>query len=361
MKNAKHNVQANVNAGMKGLTGIIWPGSEEVLKPKSQNLRTHSVSFRHQDIVSSLPLQILLSNHWLLDLAFGLFAAGSLYYKFKFLPEQANLKLGNWQVITTLTGLIVWTITEVGRIYLGFAGNLLEQVPHLAGFFFLSVFPQLPILLWMIFLQQPIYDIDRILFLVQLAILVLEIIFGYWANRKIISAQTLRWRIEMRRREEAISPSQEVLEADIIRHPSRHNNGKPPNLSRIHPGYERNAEHIGKLASSVDPDQLASLLTRTNLGVSSDESRRPAALKLPEDRKIKLSMKNIVSSASAERGASTFLTRLKDHRNQNPLDTRPSGKLSFSDKLRRRKQSLREDNDKKKSSLPYELEMKKQL
>jgi len=357
MKNAKHNVQTNVNAGMKGLTGMIWPGSQEVLKPKSQNLITTSASIRQQDIVSSLPLQILLSNHWLVDVAFGLFSTGSLWYKFKFIPEKANLN--RWQVITTLSGLIVWIITEMGRIYLGFAGNLLEQVPHLAGFFFLSVFPQLPILLWMVFLQEPIYEIDRILCVIQLIILIMEIIFGYWANRRIISAQTLRWRIEMRRREEATEITPLILEEDIIRDTSKHARGKSPHITRIHPGKEP-LKPNGKRTKvgALDQGQGASISNGTNIGVSRLESQRPESINLTGSSNRKIAMRNIVSSVGRERSNIKFLSRLKEQRKRNSLGANPSGTLSFHEKLRRRKQALKESNP-EKSSLQPELEIKK--
>jgi len=357
MKNAKHNVQTNVNAGMKGLTGIIWPGSQEVLKPKPQNLITTSALIRHQDIVSSLPLQILLSNHWLVDVAFGLFSTGSLYYKFKFIPEQANLK--RWQVITTLSGLIVWIITEIGRIYLGFAGNLLEQVPHLAGFFFLSVFPQLPILLWMVFLQEPIYEIDRILCVIQLIILIMEIIFGYWANRRIISAQTLRWRIEMRRREEASETTPLILDEDIIRDTPKHVRSRSPHITRIHPG-EEPLKPDGKRTKVGASDQGlgASISNRTNVGASRLESKRSDSINLTGSSNRKLSMMDVVSSVGRGRSTNTFLSRLKEQRKRNSPEANPSGMLSFNEKLRRRKQALKKSKA-EESSLQPEIEMKK--
>uniref|UniRef100_A0A8D3AIN0 Zgc:112294 n=1 Tax=Scophthalmus maximus TaxID=52904 RepID=A0A8D3AIN0_SCOMX len=47
-----------------------------------------------------------------------------------------------------ITGMILLTVIEVARLYLGYIGNLKEKVPELAAFWLLSVMFQLPVLLF---------------------------------------------------------------------------------------------------------------------------------------------------------------------------------------------------------------------
>ncbi|XP_068111630.1 transmembrane protein 17A-like isoform X1 [Hyperolius riggenbachi] len=94
------------------------------------------------DIVSSLPLQISLYFNtfyfpfwWISDVI-------ALQLKYILLPDHYKF------ILVTL--LILMSVIEVIRLFLGYRGNLQEKVPELAGFWLLSILLQLPLLLFLI-------------------------------------------------------------------------------------------------------------------------------------------------------------------------------------------------------------------
>ncbi|KAM8924327.1 transmembrane protein 17 isoform 2-T2 [Pelodytes ibericus] len=95
------------------------------------------------DLVSSLPLQMSLYFNtfyfpfwWICDVLI-------LQLKYALLPDYYKF------ILVTL--LILMTLIEVIRLYLGYSGNLQEKVPELAGFWLLSILLQLPLLLFLLF------------------------------------------------------------------------------------------------------------------------------------------------------------------------------------------------------------------
>ncbi|XP_071986537.1 transmembrane protein 17 [Engystomops pustulosus] len=94
------------------------------------------------DIVSSLPLQMSLYFNtcyfpfwWICDVM-------TLQLKYILLPDHYKF------ILVTL--LILMSVIEVIRLYLGYSGNLQEKVPELAGFWLLSILLQLPLLLFLL-------------------------------------------------------------------------------------------------------------------------------------------------------------------------------------------------------------------
>ncbi|XP_069835711.1 transmembrane protein 17 [Dendropsophus ebraccatus] len=94
------------------------------------------------DIVSSLPLQMSLYFNvfyfpfwWTCDVI-------ALQLKYVLLPDHYKF------ILVTL--LILMSVIEVIRLYLGYSGNLQEKVPELAGFWLLSILLQLPLLLFLL-------------------------------------------------------------------------------------------------------------------------------------------------------------------------------------------------------------------
>uniref|UniRef100_A0A8C5Q395 Transmembrane protein 17 n=1 Tax=Leptobrachium leishanense TaxID=445787 RepID=A0A8C5Q395_9ANUR len=91
----------------------------------------------------SLPLQMSLYFNafyfpfwWICDILM-------LQLKYQLLPDFYKFIL--------VTILILMTLIEVIRLYLGYSGNLQEKVPELAGFWLLSILLQLPLLLFLLF------------------------------------------------------------------------------------------------------------------------------------------------------------------------------------------------------------------
>ena len=115
---------------------------------------------------------------------------------------------GDWDnmlIKATAIMLAVWALVEMPRIYLGYAGNLREQVPHLFGFLFMTVFPQSILVLLMMALQwnhSTYRPIDRVLSSIHILFIVTQLVFGYIAIKHVINAQTLKFKIRTRLRAE---------------------------------------------------------------------------------------------------------------------------------------------------------------
>ncbi|XP_045519282.1 transmembrane protein 17B-like [Pieris brassicae] len=85
----------------------------------------------------------------------------------------------------SITLFFMFTIIEYIRLYLGQTGNLLSQVPEMAGFLMLSVFMQMPLITYFLFnpylMNTPI---EVTLHAVMWTIIFLEILLGYQALKQ---------------------------------------------------------------------------------------------------------------------------------------------------------------------------------
>ena len=151
---------------------------------------------KYEEIVSSLGLQISLYFHWRFSLIFVAF------YVLKCIIMKADL-FADFVSMAAVILLTLWSVIEAWRIYLGYAGNLREQVPHLFGFLFLSIFPQFLLVVVVMGLQwqrSHFLFVDKILGVLQILFLLSQLIFGYIAIRSVINAQTLKFKIKTKQR-----------------------------------------------------------------------------------------------------------------------------------------------------------------
>ncbi|KFQ24445.1 Transmembrane protein 17, partial [Merops nubicus] len=95
------------------------------------------------EILSSLPLQMSLYFNVYYFPFWWLSAVVMLYLKY--------LALSDYSKFILVTAMIIASLVEVIRLYLGYMGNLQEKVPELAGFWLLSLLLQLPIMLFLLF------------------------------------------------------------------------------------------------------------------------------------------------------------------------------------------------------------------
>lgn len=101
-----------------------------------------------------------------------------------------------------------WSVIEICRIYIGYAGNLRERVPQLAGFFFLTIFPQSVLISVMLIFPAMFGDnsihnqwtIEKIFIIFQIIFLFFEIVFGFNATKNVIAAQTQRFKMRRAQR-----------------------------------------------------------------------------------------------------------------------------------------------------------------
>uniref|UniRef100_A0A3B5L4Q6 Transmembrane protein 17 n=1 Tax=Xiphophorus couchianus TaxID=32473 RepID=A0A3B5L4Q6_9TELE len=94
-------------------------------------------------VLSSLQLQMsLYFNMWFFP-CWWISETVMLHLKYPALPEYYKFIL--------VTILLLMTLIEAIRLYLGYAGNLQEKVPELAGFWLLTTLLQLPLILFQLF------------------------------------------------------------------------------------------------------------------------------------------------------------------------------------------------------------------
>ena len=96
----------------------------------------------------------------------------------------------------------LWSVVEACRLYLGYAGNLGEQVPHLFGFLFLSVFPQAMLLVFIMALQwrHGANAVCIVMNCLQMAFTCSQLLFGSGAIRAVIRSQTEKFKRKTRRK-----------------------------------------------------------------------------------------------------------------------------------------------------------------
>ncbi|CAF1113789.1 unnamed protein product [Adineta steineri] len=144
------------------------------------------------DYSSSLPLQMLLYFNvcffpcWLFSLTFVL----------PILATSAK----NYPAILMVFAFLFKAIIEFIRLYLGYAGNLAERMPELTAFCLLTIIFQIPLSIFLL-VYSVITNADKemqlaLVFAVEIiyvTFLLLEAIFGIYAVRIMVTAQSSRF------------------------------------------------------------------------------------------------------------------------------------------------------------------------
>mmetsp|Transcript_16817 Transcript_16817/g.32797 ORF Transcript_16817/g.32797 Transcript_16817/m.32797 type:complete len:165 (-) Transcript_16817:148-642(-) len=87
----------------------------------------------------------------------------------------------------------VWCASEFFRLWFGFTGNLQEKLPQMSVFLLLSLFPQLPCLLYLMQLQDLQLPMEKILGGIMFAFTGFELIIGYHAMQALVKKQTVTY------------------------------------------------------------------------------------------------------------------------------------------------------------------------
>uniref|UniRef100_A0A8B9YZD0 Transmembrane protein 17B n=1 Tax=Buteo japonicus TaxID=224669 RepID=A0A8B9YZD0_9AVES len=126
------------------------------------------------EVLASLPLQMMLYFNVYYFPVWCLAEGMMLQLKY-------HLLLWHYQFLL-VTAFLILSLAEGSRLYLGYAGNLQEKVPELAGFLLLSFLIQLPLLLFLLtdshVIRLPLEMAVHSLFL---AFLVAEIVAAFLA------------------------------------------------------------------------------------------------------------------------------------------------------------------------------------
>ncbi|XP_026168195.1 transmembrane protein 17B [Mastacembelus armatus] len=130
-------------------------------------------------VLSSLQLQMsLYFNMWFFPL-WWISEIVMLQLKYPALPDYYKFIL--------VTVLILMTLIEAIRLYLGYAGNLKEKVPELAGFWLLSILLQFPLILFQLFNEAIlIQPLERGVHIVFSIFILTQALFGFVALRDVV-------------------------------------------------------------------------------------------------------------------------------------------------------------------------------
>ncbi|KAL3061846.1 hypothetical protein OYC64_009895 [Pagothenia borchgrevinki] len=130
-------------------------------------------------VLSSLHLQMsLYFNMWFFPL-WWISETVMLQLKYPALPDYYKFIL--------VTVLIVMTLIEAIRLFLGYAGNLQEKVPELAGFWLLSILLQFPLILFQLFNEAIlIQPLERGVHIVLAIFILTQALFGFVALRDLV-------------------------------------------------------------------------------------------------------------------------------------------------------------------------------
>ncbi|XP_064915251.1 transmembrane protein 17 [Columba livia] len=132
------------------------------------------------EIISSLPLQM------------------SLYFNVYFFPfwwlstvVMLHLKypvLSDYYKFILVTIMILVSLIEVIRLYLGYMGNLQEKVPELAGFWLLSLLLQLPVILFLLFNEGlKIQPLERAVHIIFALFLSFQVIAAFVTLKRMVN------------------------------------------------------------------------------------------------------------------------------------------------------------------------------
>mmetsp|Transcript_5279 Transcript_5279/g.5778 ORF Transcript_5279/g.5778 Transcript_5279/m.5778 type:complete len:153 (+) Transcript_5279:74-532(+) len=132
--------------------------------------------------LSSLPLQMLIYYNLLFSLIYlVLLGAGAIQ------------KINSFNNFAQLIVLVVWIFTEPIRLYYGFTGNLKESVPHLSTYLLMTVFPQLPMVIYLAYFQVLRLPIDAVVGSLMVIFLALQFYFGVTTIRTVMKNQTAQF------------------------------------------------------------------------------------------------------------------------------------------------------------------------
>ncbi|KAK5623123.1 Transmembrane protein 17A [Crenichthys baileyi] len=136
------------------------------------------------ELVSHLPLQMLLY--------FNLFYFPCWWFSAVFMLEVKYYYLPGYYQALLITGLVLVTVVEVIRLYLGYIGNLKEKVPALAAFWLLSFTFQLPVLLFFVTDEGIIIlPLERAVHSIYLIFMLAQILASFLALRTMTQKLTL--------------------------------------------------------------------------------------------------------------------------------------------------------------------------
>lgn len=136
-------------------------------------------------VASSTPLQLLIHFNAFASLLWALFHLLISQWKAQVWPPPI------WISVLDPMCFYLWCLIELARLTLGHIGNLSERIASLSGFWFLIVFPQLPLQLYFALGQDALgwvaLELEVLFSLILIVFYVAEMLIGYGTNKRIVA------------------------------------------------------------------------------------------------------------------------------------------------------------------------------
>ncbi|KAF7205588.1 transmembrane protein 17A [Nothobranchius furzeri] len=171
----------NLQTGLAYMRGSVFANNRTADVDLTREQEDAAVA---NELVSHLPLQMLLY--------FNMFYFPCWWFSSVFMLEVKFHHLAGYYQALLITGLVLVTVVEVIRLYLGYTGNLKEKVPELAAFWLLSFTFQLPVLLFFVTDEGTIIlPLERAIHSIYLLFLFAQILASFLALRAMTRKLTL--------------------------------------------------------------------------------------------------------------------------------------------------------------------------
>ncbi|CAH3191758.1 unnamed protein product [Porites evermanni] len=178
----------------------------ETVFPNSRALR--NIQRRHitrNEIVSNLALQM--------SLYFNVYFSPFWYTTCIVMLVAKYSKLDSVYKFITIVIYITMAVLEIARLYLGYAGNLQEKVPELAGFWIITLVLQLPLTLMLLLNESMlIMPMERAVNIIMTLFVLFETIQGYRVLRIMIGHQISKFHVQQF---DDLTELQELQEQDV--------------------------------------------------------------------------------------------------------------------------------------------------
>ena len=140
------------------------------------------------EIASSITFAVLIYLHLFFSLVYFLATLAISIEKVNNFRFNSNL-----QEVLLLPTFVIWCVGEVSRFYFAYTGNLKERVPQMSAFLLMTIFPQLPCVIYMAFYQEVVFPFDSSAGALMFVMLWVELIAGYFTLHTLIARQTAQF------------------------------------------------------------------------------------------------------------------------------------------------------------------------
>ncbi|XP_055098267.1 transmembrane protein 17 isoform X1 [Symphalangus syndactylus] len=141
------------------------------------------------EMVSSLALQMSLYFNTYYFPLWWVSSIMMLHVKYSILPDYYKF--------IVITVIILITLIEAIRLYLGYMGNLQEKVPELAGFWLLTLLLQLPLILFLFFNEGLIIlPLEKAVHIIFTVFLAFQVVAAFLTLRKMVNQLAVRFYLQ---------------------------------------------------------------------------------------------------------------------------------------------------------------------